>query len=208
MNYSLRGEMLLPQAGPYGASEPRVSPTPPSRDVLAPHLSPAQSDTVRVQRDRDKPATCPKEEPQISPAAGSIVGPPKPPNALGRRRLPAGGREGGGSAALLPGAMAASAPPPWLWVALTLPAAPGAFPAERPRFVMAVSACPPVHPACPLPFLVGTRALGVPNTPENPHQREWVGAPPHAGAVPGSWGCPGLCWRAACSAAPLERRFL
>lgn len=63
MNYSLRGEMLLPQAGPYRASEPRVSPTPPSRDVLAPHLSPAQSDTVRVQRDRDTPATCPKEEP-------------------------------------------------------------------------------------------------------------------------------------------------
>lgn len=102
-------------------------------------------------------------------------------------------------------------PPPRLWVARALPATPGA---ERPQFVMAVSACPPVHPACPLLFLAGTRALGVqrgPNTPENPHQREWVGAPPHAGAVPGSWGCPalpGLCWSAACSAAPLERRFL
>lgn len=34
------------------------------------------------------------------------------------------------------------------------------------------------------------------HTPENPHQREWVGAPSHAGAMPRSWGrlaLPGLC---------------
>lgn len=126
----------------------------------------------------------------------ALWGPPGPrplPGAIpGRRR-----RWGSAAPAL---ALA-----PWLWAALAHPAAPGAFLAERPLFVMAVSACPPVHPACP--FLVRTGALGLQrgaspeHSPGNPHQRERVGAPPRAGAAPGGWGCPALpalCWHCRC----------
>lgn len=66
---------------------------------------------------------------------GSVVGPPKPP-ALARRRLPAGGGREAAMRLCSPGRWQPWHPPPWLWVALAHPAAPGA------------AACPPDTALC------------------------------------------------------------
>lgn len=127
-----------------------MSPSLAGRDVLDPHQSQGRvtqskstgvrTPHLRVPRWRGSPSHGPR---------AALWGPK--PTALGRRQWPAGRRRW----APLPGALAASEPAPWLWVAPAHPAAPGAFPAERPLFVTAVSARPPVHPACHLLPLVG-----------------------------------------------------
>lgn len=100
----------LPQTGPYGPSEPRVSPSLANRNVLAPHQPQSrvtQSESagagtrhLRVPRWRGSLRHRPR---------GQRCGPPQAPRP--RQEAIAGGRRQGGSdAPLLPGALAALAP--------------------------------------------------------------------------------------------------
>lgn len=119
---------------PQFHQHPEPFPAPPGRPQPSQAgmcSLPINPSAAQVHRGRDAAAACPKAEgqPRASPAAGSVLGAPKPPGPA-RRRLPAGGRR---EAAM----------------GLCSPGRPGPPSRTRSFAGRAASACPPVPPPLP-----------------------------------------------------------